>query len=62
MKTLIGGAIASVLGLIGMAVWADSIIMILTGIIPPVLLACGLFALYIGFDEIRNKWQEDEEQ
>ena len=60
MKTLIGGAITSVLGLIGMAIWSNSLKIILTGVIPPVLLIGGCFALYIGFDELKSSWTEDD--
>lgn len=61
MRTLIGGAITSVLGLIGMAIWSDSLKIILTGVIPPILLICGCFALYIGFDELKNSWIDDND-
>ena len=59
MKTLIGGAIASVIGLILLAVWFDAFLTILAGIIPVVLLMGGGLALYLGFDELKDTWKND---
>ena len=41
MKTLVGGAVAVLLGIIGIAVWFDAFLSILAGAIPPVLLLGG---------------------
>ena len=60
MKTLIGGAIASALGLIGLAVWWAEFLMVLTGIIPVMLLLGGALAIYLGFDELKDTWKKDE--
>ena len=60
MKTLIGGAIASALGLIGLAVWWAEFLMLLTGIIPVMLLLGGALAIYLGFDELKDTWKKDE--
>ena len=59
MKTLVGGAIASVLGLILLAVWFKSFLHILAGTIPLVLLMVGCLALYLGFDELKDTWKND---
>ena len=59
MKTLIGGAIASVIGLILLAVWFNAFLTILAGIIPVVLLMGGGLALYLGFDELKDTWKND---
>lgn len=59
MKTLIGGAIASVIGLILLAVWFDAFLTILAGIIPVALLMGGGLALYLGFDELKDTWKND---
>ena len=48
MKTLIGGAIAVLLGVVGLAVWFTEFIQIITGCIPVALLVGGGFALYLG--------------
>jgi hypothetical protein len=60
MKTLIGGAIAVLLGVVGLAVWFDDFLTLLAGCIPPVLLLGGGLALYLGFDELKDSWKNDE--
>lgn len=60
MKTLIGGAIAAVLGIIGLAVWFKPFLMLLAGAIPSMLLLGGCLALYLGFDELKDTWKNDE--
>ncbi len=60
MKTLIGGAIAAVLGLIGIAVWFDALLQLLAGTVPVLLLLGGALALYLGFDELKESWKNDE--
>jgi phosphate/sulfate permease len=60
MKTLIGGAIAAALGLIGLAIWWAEFLMVLAGIIPIMLLLGGGLAIYLGFDELKDTWKKDE--
>jgi hypothetical protein len=60
MKTLIGGAIAAVLGLIGLSVWWKPFLQLLAGAIPIMLLLGGGLALYLGFDELKDTWKKDE--
>ncbi len=60
MKTLIGGAVAAVLGLIGMSVWFKEFLLILAGSIPVMLLLGGGLALYLGFDELKDTWKKEE--
>ena len=60
MKTLIGGAIAVLLGVVGLAVWFNQFLTLLAGCIPPVLLLGGGLALYLGFDELKDSWKKDE--
>lgn len=60
MKTLIGGAIAVLLGVVGLTLWFGDIISILKGVIPPVLLLGGGLALYLGFDELKDTWKNEE--
>ena len=60
MKTLIGGAIAVLLGVVGLAVWFSEFLGLLAGCIPPVLLLGGGLALYLGFDELKDTWKNDE--
>ena len=61
MKTLIGGAIAAALGLIGLVIWWGQFLMVLAGIIPAMLLLGGALAIYLGFDELKDTWKSDEE-
>ncbi len=60
MKTLIGGAVAAALGLIGLAIWWSQFLMVLAGIIPIMLLLGGGLAIYLGFDELKDTWKKDD--
>ena len=60
MKTLIGGAIAAALGLIGLVIWWGQFLMVLAGIVPAMLLLGGALAVYLGFDELKDTWKDDE--
>lgn len=61
MKTLIGGAVAAVLGIIGLAVWFPAFLQLLAGSIPIMLLLGGGLALYLGFDELKDSWKKEKE-
>lgn len=60
MKTLIGGAIAAALGLVGLVIWWGQFLMVLAGIIPAMLLLGGALAIYLGFDELKDTWKSEE--
>ena len=60
MKTLIGGAVAAVLGLIGISIWFKEFLQIIAGVLPIMLLLGGGLALYLGFDELKDSWKKDE--
>jgi hypothetical protein len=60
MKTLVGGAAAAILGLIGMVVWWKPFLTLLAGAIPVMLLLGGGLAIYLGFDEIKDTWKKDD--
>jgi hypothetical protein len=60
MKTLIGGAVAAALGLIGLGFWWKEFLVVLGGTIPAVLLLGGGLAIYLGFDEMKDTWKKDE--
>lgn len=60
MKTLIGGAIAAALGLVGLVIWWGQFLMVLAGIVPAMLLLGGALAIYLGFDELKDTWKSDE--
>jgi len=62
MKTLIGGAAAAVLGIIGLAVWWKPFLQLLAGAIPFALLSGGALAIYLGFDELKDTWRSKEEE
>jgi hypothetical protein len=59
MKTLVGGAVAAVMGVIGLAVWFDDFLALLAGVIPAMLLLGGCLALYLGFDELKDTWKKE---
>ena len=61
MKTLIGGAAAAVLGIIGLAVWWKPFLQLLAGAIPFALLSGGALAIYLGFDELKDTWKSKDE-
>jgi hypothetical protein len=61
MKTLIGGAAAAVLGLIGLVIWWKPFLQLLAGAIPFALLSGGALAIYLGFDELKDTWKAKKE-
>jgi hypothetical protein len=61
MKTLIGGAVAAVLGLIGISIWWKPFFQLLAGTIPVLLLVGGGLALYLGFDELKDTWKKGDD-
>jgi hypothetical protein len=60
MKTLLGGAIAAALGLIGLVIWWEEFFEVLAGIVPVMLLLGGGLAIYLGFDELKDSWKKEE--
>ena len=60
MKTLIGGAIGAVLGIIGVSIWWKPFLQLLAGAIPITLLLGGGLALYLGFDEVKDSWKKED--
>ena len=60
MKTLIGGTVGAVLGLIGMSIWWKPFLQLLAGAIPVMLLLGGGLALYLGFDELKDTWKKED--
>lgn len=61
MKTLIGGAIAAVIGLIGLTIWFPAFLQLIAGAVPITLLLGGGLAIYLGFDELKDSWKKDED-
>jgi len=60
MKTLIGGAIAALLGLIGIVAWFPQFLTVIVGTIPVMLLLGGALAIYLGIDELKDTWKQEE--
>jgi cell division protein FtsB len=61
MKTLIGGAIAALLGLVGIVAWFPQFLTVIAGTIPVMLLLGGALAIYLGVDELKDTWKQDED-
>ncbi len=61
MKTLVGGAIASVLGFVGLAAWFAEFLHLIAGLVPALLLLGGGLSIYLGFDEVKDSWKQDEQ-
>jgi hypothetical protein len=60
MKILIGGVVAAVLGLIGLASWWEPFLILIQGAIPILLLLGGALAIYVGFDEMKDQMKSKE--
>ena len=62
MSLLIAGAVSAVLGLVGLMAWWQDFFIILSGCMPIVLLFGGILAIYVGFDDIQDKMQEERQR
>ena len=60
MKTLVGGAIAAILGVIGIVAWFPQFLIVLAGTVPVMLLLGGALAIYLGVDELKDTWKKDD--
>ena len=60
MKTLIGGAIAAILGCVGIVAWFPQFLTVVAGTIPIMLLLGGALAIYLGVDELKDTWSDQE--
>ncbi|MEW6386496.1 MAG: hypothetical protein AB1491_03150 [Thermodesulfobacteriota bacterium] len=56
MTALIGGLVAVALGLIGLGLWFGDFLTLLKGGIPLLLLLGGALAVYLGFEEAKDKF------
>ncbi len=55
LKIFIGGAIAILLGLNGLALFYPSFFQVLAGVFPALLLLGGGLGIYLGLDELRAR-------
>ena len=62
MPLLVGGAIATVLGLLGLIVWWQAFAIVLKGALPIMLLLGGGLAVYVGYDDIQDQLREDKKK
>ncbi|MDM8550687.1 hypothetical protein QUF72_11440 [Desulfobacterales bacterium HSG2] len=60
MKTLVGGGIAALVGVIGLSIYWKAFLQLLAGAIPVMLLLGGGLALYLGFDELKDTWKKED--
>ncbi len=58
MKILIGGLVAAILGIVGIVVFWKDFLTILAGGVPLLLLLFGALAVYLGFEEVRDRFME----
>ncbi len=62
MPLLVGGAIAVVLGLIGLVYWRNDFAIIIKGALPILMLLGGGLAMYVGYDDIQEKLREERKR
>jgi hypothetical protein len=62
MPMIIGGAIAVVLGVIGLIEWRGELFIIIKGALPVVLVLGGVLALYVGYDDLQEKLKEEKQK
>jgi hypothetical protein len=56
MTALVGGLVAVALGLIGLGLWWKQFLGLLAGGLPLILLLGGALAVYLGFEETKDKF------
>ncbi len=57
---MLGGAVAAVLGLVGLIGWHEAFFILLKGGLPIALLLGGILAIYVGFDDLQEKIREEK--
>ena len=57
---MLGGAVAVVLGLVGLIGWHEAFFILLKGGLPIALLLGGILAVYVGFDYLQDKIREEK--
>jgi hypothetical protein len=61
MTALIGGLVAVALGLIGLGMWWKQFLNLLAGGVPLLLLLGGALAVYLGYEEAKDKFFKKSE-
>lgn len=61
MTALVGGLVAVALGLIGLGLWWKQFLGLLAGGLPLILLLGGALAVYLGFEETKDKFFKKSE-
>lgn len=61
MAALVGGIVATILGVVLLVVWWGYLLQLLAGAVPLVLVLGGALAIYIGIDELKDKIQQSKE-
>jgi hypothetical protein len=61
MTALVGGLVAVALGLIGLGVWWRDFLTLILGGVPLLLLLGGALAVYLGFEETKDKFFKKSE-
>ena len=56
MTALVGGLVAVALGLIGLGLWWREFLILIAGALPLLLLLGGALAVYLGFEETKDKF------
>ncbi|MBI5966787.1 MAG: hypothetical protein HY882_02865 [Deltaproteobacteria bacterium] len=54
MKILLGGIVALIIGVVGLAIWWTEFLLILQGSIPILLALGGALAIYLGIEDIKT--------
>ena len=62
MPLLVGGAVAAILGLIGLVVWWNSFAVIVKGALPILMILGGGLAMYVGYDDIQERIREEKKR
>jgi small neutral amino acid transporter SnatA (MarC family) len=60
--SVIGGAVAVVLGLFGVIKWFGAFLGVLKGTVPAMLIFGGLIALFLGISEIKDEKAAKQEE
>jgi hypothetical protein len=61
MAALVGGIVATIVGVVLLVIWWGHFLKLLAGGIPLILVLGGALAIYIGIDEIKDKMQQAKE-